>query len=75
MPLEQILSESKTKMQKAVDHLTDELKGVRTSRASTGLLDSVKVDYYGSPTNIKQLATIAAPQADMIVINLSTRPR
>jgi ribosome recycling factor len=55
-------------MQKAVDFFADELKSIRTGRASTGLVENIKVEYYGSMTPLKQLATLAAPQADTIVI-------
>src|SRR4030065_652159 len=68
MPLKEIISESESKMKKAFEVLHDQLKAVRTGRASTGLVENIKVDYYGSPTPLKQLATLATPQADMIVI-------
>jgi ribosome recycling factor len=68
MPTKGIVSEAESKMKKAVEVLHDELKTVRTGRASTGLVDNIKVDYYGTPTPLKQLATLATPQADMIVI-------
>jgi ribosome recycling factor len=55
-------------MKKAVEILQDELKSVRTGRASTGLVENIKADYYGTPTPLKQMATLATPQADMIVI-------
>jgi ribosome recycling factor len=55
-------------MRKAVGVLRDELKAVRTGRASTGLIENIKVDYYGTATPLKQMATLATPQADMIVI-------
>jgi ribosome recycling factor len=68
MPVKEIVSESESKMKKAIEVLHDQLKSVRTGRASTGLVENIKVDYYGSPTPLKQLATLATPQADMIVI-------
>ena len=68
MPAQQIISENKDRMAKAVEFFHNELKSVRTGRASTGLLDNIKVEYYGAPTPLKQLATLAAPQADMIAI-------
>ncbi len=68
MPVTEIVSESKSKMQKAVEVLEDELKSVRTGRASTGLVENIKVDYYGTATPLKQLATLVTPQADTIVI-------
>ena len=68
MPVGNIVSENQAKMKKAVDVLHDEFKAFRTGRASTGLVENLKIDYYGTPTPLKQLATLAAPQADMIVI-------
>jgi ribosome recycling factor len=55
-------------MEKAVEFLQNELRGIRTGRASPGLVENLRIDYYGSPTPLKQLATIAVPQVDMIVI-------
>jgi ribosome recycling factor len=68
MTLKAITADSRQKMEKAADLLGDELKGLRTSRASTLLVESLKVNYYGSPTPLKQIASLAVPQADMIVI-------
>ena len=55
-------------MKKAVEILHDELKTVRSGRASTGLVENIKADFYGNPTPLKQMATLATPQMDMIVI-------
>lgn len=68
MPYKKILSEHEKKMQKSVDILHDELRSVRTGRASTALVENIRVEYYGNPTPLKQMASLAAPQADMIVI-------
>ena len=68
MPVEEIISENEDKMKKAIEVFRNELKGVRTGRASTGLVENLKIDYYGSPTPLKQMATLAAPEPDMIVI-------
>ena len=68
MPIKEILSDSESKMKKAVEVLQDELKAVRSGRASTGLVENIKADFYGTPTPLKQMATLAAPQVDMIVI-------
>ena len=68
MPVKTTVSENKEKMAKAMDFLYEELRGIRTGRASTGLVESLKVDYYGTPTALKQIATLAAPEADMVVI-------
>ncbi len=68
MPANKIISEHEYKMKKAVEILQDELKSVRTGRASTGLIENIKADFYGTPTPLKQMATLATPQADMVVI-------
>jgi len=68
MPSRKIVSENQQRMEKALEFLQSELRGIRTGRASPGLVENLKVDYYGSPTPLKQLATIAVPQVDMIVI-------
>ena len=68
MPTRKIIQESESKTKKAVEVLHNELKSVRTGRASTGLVENIKVDYYGTPTPLKQMATLATPQADTVVI-------
>ena len=68
MPTTPIVSETKSKMEKAVEVLHDQLKAFRTGRASPALVEHLKVEYYGTPTPLKQIATLAAPQADMVVI-------
>ena len=68
MPTKKIISEHQDKMKRAVGFLQDELKSVRTGRASTGLVENLKADYYGTPTVLKQMATLATPQPDTIVI-------
>ena len=68
MPTQRIVEEHKAGMAKAVEFLQSEFKSVRSGRASTGLIDNISVEYYGTPTPLKQLATIATPEANMIVI-------
>jgi len=68
MPTDDILLECEDKMDKAVDFFERELRGIRTGRASTGLVEHIKVEYYGSPTELRQLASIAVPEPDMILI-------
>ncbi len=63
-----ILLEAEDHMNKALDYLKTELRGIRTGRASTGLVEYVKVDYYGSPTDLKSLAAISTPEATQIFI-------
>ncbi|MFQ6034994.1 MAG: ribosome recycling factor [Sedimentisphaerales bacterium] len=68
MAIKEIIIEAESKMKKALEILHDQLRTLRTGRASTGLVENIKVDYYGSPTPLKQIATLATPQPDMIVI-------
>jgi len=68
MPTDDILLDCEEAMEKATTYLAQELRGIRTGRASVGLVDHIKVPYYGSPTDLRQLASIATPQPDMIVI-------
>ena len=68
MPLDEIAFEAEEKMEKAAAYLASEFKGVRTGRATTGLVDHIKVEYYGSSTPLQQLATLSAPEANLIVI-------
>ncbi len=68
MPTQAIVSDTESKMKKAVEILQDEFKTIRSGRASTGLVENIKADFYGTPTPLKQMATLAVPQPDMIVI-------
>lgn len=68
MSADEILLDVEERMEKAVDVLKHALAGIRTGRANPGLVDSLRVEAYGSPTPIKQLATIGAPEPTQIVI-------
>jgi ribosome recycling factor len=59
---------AKTRMDKAVGDLQHEMAGIRTGRASVSLFDSVKVDYYGTPTPINQVANLHVPEPSLITI-------
>src|ERR1043165_1846940 len=56
------------KMQKSLEALKTDLGKVRTGRAHTGLLDHITVDYYGTPTPLKQVATLSLPDARTIAV-------
>src|SRR6266513_2708583 len=68
MTHEEILFDGEERMEKAVNVLKDELRGLRTGRATPALVDSIRVEYYGSPTPLKQLAQISTPDPTQIVI-------
>jgi ribosome recycling factor len=59
---------AKTRMEKALTDLQHEMAAVRTGRASVSLFDSVKVDYYGTPTPINQVANLHVPEPSLITI-------
>ena len=65
---EEILLDSEERMEKAIEVLKKNLSGIRTGRANPGLVDSLRVDVYGSPTPIKQIAAVGAPEPTQIVI-------
>ncbi len=65
----EIQTETKRKMEKTLEIMKDELKSIRTGRATPGLVENIKVSCYGSLTPLKQLANIAAPEAQLIIIS------
>lgn len=68
MTSEEILFDSEERMEKAGNVFRDELRGLRTGRATPALVDTVRVEYYGSPTPLKQLAQISTPDPQQIII-------
>jgi ribosome recycling factor len=68
MTVEDILMDAEERMDKALNVLKNNLAGIRTGRATPGLLDSVKVTVYGSQTPLKQLASVGAPEPQQLVI-------
>lgn len=68
MPADDILLDCEERMEKAISNLKNQLVGIRTGRANPGLVDSLRVEVYGSPTPIKQLASVGAPEPTQIVI-------
>ncbi len=63
-----ILKDAEEHMGKSVDYVRRELRGLRTGRASTALVEYIKVDYYGSATDLKSLAAISVPESTQILI-------
>ena len=66
--IESIYDETRESMRKSVNALKNELKRVRTGRASLSILDGIKVDYYDTPTPLNQMATLAVPESRLITI-------
>jgi ribosome recycling factor len=68
MDQDEILLDTEERMEKAADVFHGQLQGIRTGRATPGLVDSIRVDYYGSQTPIKQMASITVQEGKQIVI-------
>lgn len=68
MTIKEILHNTEEKMKKAFESMNREFHEVRTGRASPSLVEGMHIDYYGTPTMLKQLAAISAPDAHLIVI-------
>ncbi|HUX13584.1 MAG TPA: ribosome recycling factor [Spirochaetia bacterium] len=66
--MERVNKETEEKMKKTLKSLTEDLSGIRTGRASAALFDKIRVDYYGNPTALNQLATVSIPEARLVVI-------
>lgn len=64
----QVSSQTKDRMEKAIQAYSRELASIRAGRASAALLDKVTVDYYGAPTPVNQLASINVPEARLLVV-------
>lgn len=68
MEIKDVLKEAEDGMKRAVDHCRIELTKTRTGRASASMLDSIHVDYYGTPTPLSQVASVSTPDATMILV-------
>ena len=68
MPLDDILLDAEMHMEKATDHLQHELRGVRTGRATPAIVEHIKVDYFGTPTDLRSIAAISVPEATQLLI-------
>jgi ribosome recycling factor len=65
---DELITNAQTRMGKSVEHARNEFNTVRTGRASASLLDRIDIDYYGTTTPLKQLATIGVPEARMLTV-------
>jgi ribosome recycling factor len=66
--MQTVLKDLDTRMNGALEVLAREFAGVRTGRASAGLLESIRVDYYGTPTPVSQMASVSVPDARTLMI-------
>lgn len=63
-----VIKDMKGKMEKTIEHYKEELKSIRTGRASIAMFDGITVDYYGTPTPLNGVATLAAPEPRLITV-------
>ena len=68
MPLDDILLDAEESMDKAIEHLRHDLRAIRTGRATPALVENIKVEYYGTPTDLRSIASISIPEATQILI-------
>ena len=68
MPIDDILMDCEMHMEKAIEHLQHEMRGIRTGRATPALVENIKVEYYGTPTDLRSIASISVPEATQILI-------
>lgn len=68
MPVDDVLMDFEMHMEKTMEHLHNELRSVRTGRASPALVEHVKVEYYGTLTDLKAIAAISIPEATQILV-------
>jgi ribosome recycling factor len=66
--MKNVIDEAELRMRKTLDDMSQTLASIRTGRASVHLLDNITVDYYGTPTPVNQLATLHAPEANLITL-------
>ncbi len=68
MPIDDVLMDCEMHMEKAIEHLLHELRGLRTGRASPALVEDIRVDYYGTQSPLKSIASISIPEPTQILI-------
>jgi ribosome recycling factor len=66
--IDDVKADAENRMKKTIDAFKRELLGIRTGRASPALVEPLKVDYYGAPTALQQIASVSAPEARLLVI-------
>ena len=68
MTIDSIISECRQKMDRSAEYLDRELRGIRTGRATTALIEYVKVNYYGNATDLRELAAISVPEPTQLMV-------
>src|SRR5947208_4453238 len=68
MPVDDVLLDCEEHMEKAIEHLHHEMRGIRTGRATPALVEDIRVEYYGSQQPLKAIASISVPEATQLLI-------
>lgn len=68
MPVDDVLLDYEMHLEKSLEHLQNELRGIRTGRATPALVEHIKVDYYGAPTDLRSIAAISVPEAMQLLV-------
>ena len=66
--LDSVIRDCKERMKRSIEYLDREMRGIRTGRATTALIDYVKVPYYGNPTDLREIASISVPEASQLLV-------
>lgn len=66
--IDSVYEDTRSRMAKAIDSLKSEFKKIRTGRASLALFEDIRVDYYGTPTPLKQMASLSVPESRLVLI-------
>ncbi len=66
--MNEVIKSFKNSIEKSISYYKEELKGVRTGRASVSMFENIKVDYYGTPTPLTGVATLSAPEPRLVTI-------
>jgi ribosome recycling factor len=68
MPADDILMDAEEHMEKGLEHLKHELRAIRTGRATPALVENIRAEYYGTPTELRAMASISIPEATQLLI-------
>ncbi|MEM7306157.1 MAG: ribosome recycling factor [Planctomycetota bacterium] len=63
-----VLDEARDRFDKTIQHMQEQMRGIRTGRASSALVENIRVDYYGTPTPVQQMASISIPEPRQIIV-------
>ncbi len=68
MPLDTVIRDCREQMKRTIEYFDREMRGIRTGRATTALIDYVKIDYYGNHTDLRELASVSIPEPTQLLV-------